>query len=105
MKRNRRRPLPIEEVPEVHHDALALVHERVDDIGIYELHAPSHLVVGDVKQFERLDEIIGKIMIESALDVAALGRRLIGKRSLEIGTHHAPAIAHYAMQHHSRHSR
>ncbi len=83
---------------EVHHDAASLAEEAVEHFGVLKLHAAHDFPVGDVEQFQGLDEVVGKVAVELPFDAAQFGVGFFRKRGREVAAHHLAAVADHVVK-------
>ena len=74
---------------------MSRVHEPIHHFGVLHIRPPLQFLQRDMRQLERLDNIVREVMIESPFDGAPLLFALLRERSRQVPPHHLQAIAQY----------
>ena len=80
---------------EVYGHVAARGHKTVDEVDVDKLHAPAHLVVGNMEELYGLDGNVGEVAVETPLYVKALHGGELRETFGKVLAHHPAAVAHY----------
>lgn len=91
-------PLPVAVVSHEDGYILSSVPRLIDEFDVVEAGSAAHLVVGDVDEFCRLNEVVAQPAVELALDVLYLLLGFFGEGGGEVFADDAAPVSYYVIQ-------